>query len=69
MDAIDRAQQDSEVYERAALLAHRLKNNSQLFFGSGICEDCGRRIPRERLLAVPGVKRCVNCQKAEEQKA
>jgi DnaK suppressor protein len=27
----------------------------------GICVDCGRPIPHERLLARPGAERCVGC--------
>jgi phage/conjugal plasmid C-4 type zinc finger TraR family protein len=27
------------------------------------CEDCGHEIPPERLAAVPGVSRCVTCQR------
>lgn len=26
------------------------------------CEDCGEEIPEARRLAVPGVRRCINCQ-------
>lgn len=28
----------------------------------GICEDCGREIPRERLLALPQARLCMDCQ-------
>ena len=27
----------------------------------GVCEHCGRDIARERLLALPGARRCVDC--------
>jgi phage/conjugal plasmid C-4 type zinc finger TraR family protein len=27
------------------------------------CEDCGEEIPEKRRLAVPGVRRCVACQR------
>lgn len=30
------------------------------------CEDCGEPIPEGRRLAVPGVRRCVACQSAQE---
>ncbi len=28
----------------------------------GVCEDCGRRIPRDRLKFQPAATRCVDCQ-------
>lgn len=34
----------------------------------GICEDCGSLIPTERIIAVPGTTRCVECQKNWESK-
>lgn len=34
----------------------------------GICEDCGRRIPEERLLIVPEATRCVRCQSETEKR-
>jgi len=34
----------------------------------GICHDCGREIPFERLKAQPSAKRCVACQSAFEKK-
>ncbi len=33
----------------------------------GLCEDCGRRIPEERLLIVPEATRCVRCQRKTEK--
>jgi DnaK suppressor protein len=35
--------------------------------GYGVCEDCGQRIARERLEALPDATRCVRCQAAWEQ--
>ena len=32
----------------------------------GICEDCGRPIPQERLDVIPETTRCVDCQVASE---
>lgn len=32
----------------------------------GICEDCGRPIPPERLRALPEATRCVECQRRSE---
>lgn len=30
------------------------------------CEDCGAQIPEARRRAVPGVRRCVACQSAQD---
>ncbi len=30
------------------------------------CEDCGELIPEARRIAVPGVRRCIECQAARE---
>ena len=38
--------------------------NDQKF---GICEDCGKQIPIERLLIVPDAVRCVPCQRESEK--
>ncbi len=34
----------------------------------GECTDCGTAIDYERLLAYPTAKRCIDCQRAHEQK-
>jgi phage/conjugal plasmid C-4 type zinc finger TraR family protein len=31
------------------------------------CEDCGAPIPEARRRAVPGVRRCVPCQQADDE--
>jgi len=35
----------------------------------GVCENCGRRIPPERLRALPFAHLCVQCKRKEEQRA
>lgn len=32
----------------------------------GLCEGCRKRIPKERLRAIPYTRLCVNCKKKEE---
>ncbi len=32
----------------------------------GLCENCKKKIPRERLKAIPYTRLCVNCKKKEE---
>lgn len=31
------------------------------------CDDCGAAIPEARRQAIPGVRRCVACQEAEDE--
>ncbi|MFQ5687647.1 MAG: TraR/DksA family transcriptional regulator [Candidatus Scalindua sp.] len=33
----------------------------------GVCENCGRKINRQRLMAIPFVSLCINCKEAEER--
>lgn len=33
----------------------------------GFCEACGRRIPFERLRALPAARRCMSCEEMEEE--
>lgn len=32
----------------------------------GLCESCKKRVPKERLRAIPYTRLCVNCKKKEE---
>jgi RNA polymerase-binding transcription factor DksA len=32
----------------------------------GLCEGCKKRVPKERLRAIPYTRLCVNCKKKEE---
>lgn len=50
-----RAAAQREVAEIDAVIARRRAGDD------GICEDCGRSIPPERLLARPSATRCVAC--------
>lgn len=50
------ARHADEVERRAVLALERLEAGL-----AGCCEDCGGRIPRERLDAVLTVTRCVAC--------
>jgi len=33
----------------------------------GVCENCGRKINKQRLMAIPFVSLCVKCKEAEER--
>jgi len=44
------------------------RSRSRLPAGKSLsyCEDCGAAIPRARRKALPGVRRCLGCQAAED---
>ncbi|MSR15179.1 MAG: DksA/TraR family C4-type zinc finger protein [Gammaproteobacteria bacterium] len=56
-DQIDQSIADAVEQARRALASGA---------GRADCEDCGDTIPEARRLAVPGVRRCVACQEAQE---
>ncbi len=33
----------------------------------GVCESCGRKINKQRLMAIPFVSLCIKCKEAEER--
>jgi len=49
--------------DRINLLIDRIQNDQDF----GICEECGLRIPEERLLIMPDASLCVPCQKDLEK--
>lgn len=49
--------------DKINLLIDRIKNDQDF----GICEECGMRIPAERLLIMPDASLCVPCQKDLEK--
>ncbi len=57
--------QNSEEELRAIDEALERINNKT--FGS--CEECGKKISKARLLALPYVKCCIECQREEEKRA
>ena len=58
----DRVAEFREVFNRVESEIGRAR--SRLARGEGLlsCEDCGKPIPEARRRAVPGVRRCVQCQ-------
>lgn len=62
-DLIDRAQ-DLEQRQRATALARRRPVPAA---GGGTCVMCGEPIAQERLAALPGAARCVECQNSMER--
>jgi DnaK suppressor protein len=49
--------------EKINLLINRIKSDQDF----GLCEECGMRIPEERLLIMPDASLCVPCQKDLEK--
>ncbi len=35
----------------------------------GLCEECGKKVSKVRLVALPYVKNCIECQRQEEEEA
>lgn len=58
-DEIDRAQAYDQFYRDLALASHRYEPASA---GVDTCEDCGEEIPEARRRAMPGCRRCIDCQ-------
>ncbi len=64
MDDIDYAQAINEQFLETALEDHR----RHMPTGESLthCEDCGEEIPEARRKAVPGCRRCIDCQTLHE---
>lgn len=55
--------QNSEIREIDEAL-ERVRDGS-----FGVCEECGRAVPAERLEAIPYARRCAACQLKEEEES
>lgn len=69
MDPCDRATEietwsREDAIRRARRVAHSMTGQSEEF-----CLDCGAEIPEARRRAIPGCKRCVDCQSMREASA
>jgi len=53
----------SKELKKIKILIHRARNEEEF----GLCEECGRRIPEERMLIVPEATLCVPCQREMEK--
>lgn len=54
---------DASVEDEVARARSRLSQGESLRF----CEECGEEIPERRRRALPGVRRCVPCQSADDE--
>ncbi len=66
-DDIDRAQDANEQFQADAMAAHqRQVNQTRQDEAADDCADCGEPIPEARKAAMPGCRRCVECQTMHE---
>ena len=62
-DGAVQEQIDATVESEVARVRSRLSSSQSLTH----CEECGEEIPAARRSAVPGVRRCVQCQAEADQ--
>lgn len=69
-DSADQADAVCEHHLRLALAAHQdaLRDVAQVCSGGDVlCADCGEAVDPERVAALPGCVRCIDCQKKQER--
>jgi phage/conjugal plasmid C-4 type zinc finger TraR family protein len=62
MDDADITQQNTEIYEAAAMQSRRFFQPVSGGRKWCECDDCGRPIPLARMEANPSASRCIKCQ-------
>jgi len=76
IDEVDDAQREISAYSHYGLIERKNKELQKIEYlidritkeeEFGICDDCGARIPKERLMAVPEATLCVACQREMEK--
>ena len=76
IDEVDDAQREISAYSQFSLIERKNKELQKIEYllnrvaeeqDFGICEECGTRIPKERLLLVPEATLCVSCQRELEK--
>ena len=72
MDNADRAASEVEYFVQEGLHSLHQHRQDELSKPSSdvkerFCIDCGEPIPKERLIAVPSARRCVECQQKYER--
>lgn len=68
MDEMDFAQAVGERWLEDCLAEHRRHNLSSHASLLTVCIDCGEEIPEKRRRAVPGCRRCIDCQTLFERR-
>ncbi len=69
---MDESDVERAVMTETMLLNSRLMGIRRMVAAGGAvmaveCDDCGGRIPPERLKALPAARRCVDCQARQER--
>jgi len=76
IDEVDDAQREISAYSQFSLIERKNRELQQIEYllnrvaeekDFGLCEECGTRIPKERLLLVPEATLCVACQREIEK--
>ena len=76
IDEVDGAQREISVYSQFILIERKNRELQKIEYlltrvtkeqDFGLCEECGTRIPKERLLLVPEATLCVVCQRELEK--
>jgi phage/conjugal plasmid C-4 type zinc finger TraR family protein len=65
-DEADLGNESADMHLRLAL--SRFRDDVEDYGGSDVCIECGEDIPEARRMAVPGCKRCLQCQIAFERR-
>lgn len=76
IDEVDDAQREISAYSQFSLIERKNKELQKIEYllnrvaeeqDFGVCEECGTRIPKARLLLVPEATLCVACQREMEK--
>jgi len=76
IDEVDGAQREISAHSQFSLIERKNKELQKIEYllnrvaeeqDFGLCEECGTRIPKERLLLVPETTLCVACQRELEK--
>jgi len=76
IDEVDDAQREISAYSQFSLIERKNKELQKIEYllsrvaeeqDFGLCEECGTRIPKDRLLLVPEATLCVACQRELEK--
>lgn len=76
IDEVDDAQREISAYSQFSLIERKNRELQKIDYllnrvaeeqDFGLCEECGTRIPKERLLLVPEATLCVTCQRELEK--
>jgi len=76
IEEVDGTQREISAHSQFSLIERKNKELQKIDYllnraaeeqGFGLCEECGMRIPKERLLLVPEATLCVTCQRELEK--